>query len=60
MFFLGLRNERNMVKSRLSCLATAEKVGITTLLNDAENGAIVDAPVAQDHITLLYLGKKPV
>ena len=48
MFFYGLRNERNMVKSRLSCLATAEKVGDETLLNDAENGAIVDAPLARE------------
>ena len=37
-----------MVKSRLSCLATAEKVGITSLLNDAGNWGIADASLARE------------
>jgi hypothetical protein len=57
MFFYGLRNERNMVKSRLSCIPMAEKVGDEFLLNDAENGAIADAPLAREIFCYCIRGK---
>jgi hypothetical protein len=40
--------KRKVVKSRLSCLPRAEKVGNEILLNDVENWAIVDAPLARE------------
>ena len=52
-----MRNERNMVKSRLSCLPMAEKVGDEFLLNDAENGAIVDAPLPREKYSIIVSGK---
>ena len=57
MFFYGLRNERIMVKSRLFCLPMAEKVGDEFLLNDAENGAIVDAPLPREKYSVIVHGK---
>ena len=57
IIFLLLRNERFVVKSRLSCLPTAEKVGITSLLNDAVNGEIVDASLAREKYSVIIPGK---
>jgi len=51
--FLGLRSERNMVKSRFLTVRSVEKRGGASLLNDATDWKIVDAPLAHKRILLL-------